>query len=80
MHSASAQQGLRSKQCLFRGAQPQGHDGRRRSRPLGFVLLLVGALSSALVVLDIRLALILLAGMGLAGVIAANQLPEVSAG
>lgn len=47
---------------------------------LGLVLLLVGGISSALVLLDIRLALLLLAGMGLAGVIAATRLPEVSAG
>ena len=45
---------------------------------MGLVLLIVGALSSALATLDVTWALLLLAALGILGVITSTRLPEVS--
>lgn len=47
---------------------------------MGLVLLVVGALSSALATLGITWALLFLAGLGILGVVASTRLPEVSQG
>lgn len=47
---------------------------------MGLVLLVVGALSSALATLGVTWALLFLAGLGLLGVVASTRLPEVSRG
>ena len=47
---------------------------------MGLVLLVVGALSSALATLGITWALLFLAGLGLLGVVTSARLPEVSRG
>lgn len=46
---------------------------------LGIVLLIVGAISSAIAAIDIAWALVFLAGMGLLGIVAGGRLPDVSA-